>query len=121
MKDCGARTRTGESCRAAAMSNGRCRMHGGKPLKWWRSPRWRHGRYSKYSAAAEIEREARRERKAARIERAVTGKLAEWWATHPHTSAGSLLAAGRRIRREHLASLERRREAYRARKLHRPF
>jgi hypothetical protein len=33
-------------------------------------------------------------------------------------SAGSLLAAGRCIRREHLASLERRREAYRARKLH---
>lgn len=26
---CGARTRRGEACRQAAMSNGRCRMHGG--------------------------------------------------------------------------------------------
>jgi hypothetical protein len=120
MKDCGARTRTGGSCRAGAMPNGRCRMHGGKSPKSWRSPQWRHGRFSRYSAAGEIEREARRERKAVRIERAVTGKLAEWWAAHPNASAGSLLAAGRRIRREHLASLERRREAYRARKLHRP-
>lgn len=118
MKACGARTRRGGNCRAAAMPNGRCRMHGGRSLKSWRSPRWRHGRFSRYSAAAEIERKARRERKAARIERAVTGKLAEWWVAHPNASAGSLLAARRRIRREHLASLERRREAYRARKLH---
>ncbi|MDH7797151.1 MULTISPECIES: HGGxSTG domain-containing protein [unclassified Beijerinckia] len=26
---CGARTRSGTACRAPAMSNGRCRMHGG--------------------------------------------------------------------------------------------
>ena len=26
---CGARTRSGNSCRAPAMPNGRCRMHGG--------------------------------------------------------------------------------------------
>lgn len=26
---CGARTRAGHSCKAAAMPNGRCRMHGG--------------------------------------------------------------------------------------------
>ena len=27
---CGARTRSGEPCRSTAMSNGRCRMHGGE-------------------------------------------------------------------------------------------
>ena len=27
---CGARTRAGGACRAAAMTNGRCRMHGGR-------------------------------------------------------------------------------------------
>ena len=45
---CGARTRRGTPCRAPAMPNGRCRMHGG------RSPgappgnrhAWKHGRYS---------------------------------------------------------------------------
>jgi hypothetical protein len=45
---CGARTRSGGTCKAAAMPNGRCRMHGG------RSPgaaignknAWKHGRYS---------------------------------------------------------------------------
>jgi hypothetical protein len=28
-KRCGAKTRSGKSCRSPAMSNGRCRMHGG--------------------------------------------------------------------------------------------
>lgn len=118
MKACGARTRSGGHCRTAAMPNGRCRMHGGKSLRHWRSPRWRHGRFSKYSQAAKDEAEARRERKASRVERAVTGKLAAWWADRPKASVIAFLGASRRIRREHLASLERRREAYRARKLH---
>lgn len=30
MPECGARTRSGASCRTPAMANGRCRMHGGK-------------------------------------------------------------------------------------------
>jgi hypothetical protein len=43
---CGARTRGGYACRAAAMPNGRCRMHGGASPG---APRgeghgmWRHG------------------------------------------------------------------------------
>ena len=30
MANCGAKTRSGESCKTPAMENGRCRMHGGK-------------------------------------------------------------------------------------------
>jgi hypothetical protein len=91
-------------------------MHGGTARRGWRSPRWRHGLFSKYSAAAQIEAEARRTRRGARIERAITQKLVAWWASHPGAQAASLLAARQRIRREHLASLERRREEYRAAK-----
>lgn len=45
---CGARTRNGHPCRSPAMTNGRCRMHGGKspgaPLG--NSFARKHGRYS---------------------------------------------------------------------------
>ena len=30
---CGAKTRSGETCKNGAMANGRCRMHGGKTPK----------------------------------------------------------------------------------------
>jgi hypothetical protein len=51
---CGARTRSGASCRGAAMANGRCRMHGGpstgprtpEGLARSRRARWKHGRRS---------------------------------------------------------------------------
>jgi hypothetical protein len=48
---CGARTRSGNSCQAPAMPNGRCRMHGGKSPG---APRGnqnalKHGRYSAQS------------------------------------------------------------------------
>jgi hypothetical protein len=33
---------------APPMANGRCRMHGGKSLHGIASPRFKHGRYSKY-------------------------------------------------------------------------
>ncbi|MFN5723305.1 MAG: HGGxSTG domain-containing protein [Betaproteobacteria bacterium] len=50
---CGAKTRSGTTCRNPAMSNGRCRMHGGRstgaPIK--------HGHRTK--AAAEQRREDR--------------------------------------------------------------
>jgi hypothetical protein len=50
---CGAHARTtGEPCKAPAMKNGRCRMHGGKA---GRKPT--HGRYTK--AAIEQRREVR--------------------------------------------------------------
>lgn len=51
---CGARTRSGGSCKAPAMPNGRCRMHGGKStgprtpegLERIRRANTRHGSYS---------------------------------------------------------------------------
>jgi hypothetical protein len=43
---CGAKTRTGGSCKGWAMKNGRCRMHGGASLSGVASATFRHGRYS---------------------------------------------------------------------------
>lgn len=51
---CGAKTRQGTSCRAPAMANGRCRMHGGKStgprtaagLARSRKAKYKHGHYS---------------------------------------------------------------------------
>jgi hypothetical protein len=57
---CGARSkRTGKPCQAAAMSNGRCKFHGGKstgprtPEGLERSKRanWKHGYYSREAKA----------------------------------------------------------------------
>jgi len=45
---CGARTRGASSCRAPAMRNGRCRLHGGKstgPPKGNKNA-FKHGRYT---------------------------------------------------------------------------
>ena len=44
-----ARTRRGTPCRAPAMANGRCRMHGGKLRGGPPGNRhaWKHGRYSR--------------------------------------------------------------------------
>jgi ribosomal protein L32 len=54
---CGARTRSGTSCKAPAMSNGRCRMHGGtstgprtsEGLERMKRANTRHGNYSEES------------------------------------------------------------------------
>ena len=51
---CGAKTRKGTPCKAPAMPNGRCRMHGGKStgprtpegLARSRKANWKHGFYS---------------------------------------------------------------------------
>jgi hypothetical protein len=57
---CGARKKgTGAPCRAPAMSNGRCRVHGGastgprtpEGLERSRKARWKHGRYSQEAKA----------------------------------------------------------------------
>jgi hypothetical protein len=49
---CGARTRSGAPCKNATIGQtGRCRMHGGKSLGGIASPRYKHGRYSKYLIA----------------------------------------------------------------------
>ena len=63
---CGARNRAGGSCRAPAMANGRCRLHGGKStgpitcegLERSRKANWRHGHFS---AQAKAERADARE------------------------------------------------------------
>jgi hypothetical protein len=52
---CGARTRRQTPCRGPAMSNGRCRLHGGSStgprtpegLARSRQARWKHGVYSR--------------------------------------------------------------------------
>src|SRR5215831_9930359 len=65
-RPCGARTRLGSACRAPAMSNGRCRMHGGastgprtrEGLARSRRARWKHGFYS---AEAKVQRRLTRD------------------------------------------------------------
>lgn len=55
---CGAKTRKGTTCRAPAMANGRCRMHGGKStgprtsegLERSKKAHLKHGYYSAGSA-----------------------------------------------------------------------
>lgn len=56
-KLCGAKTRTGGSCRQAAMPNGRCRLHGGKsPPPGPAHPRFKHGgRARRYALAGALE------------------------------------------------------------------
>jgi hypothetical protein len=44
---CGAKTRSGALCKGMAMTNGRCRMHGGSSLSGVASPTFKTGRYSK--------------------------------------------------------------------------
>lgn len=44
---CGAKTRSGGSCRQPAMANGRCKMHGGLSLSGADHPGFKTGRYSK--------------------------------------------------------------------------
>jgi hypothetical protein len=48
---CGAKTRSGAPCKNAPMSNGRCRMHGGKSRIGPASGTYRTGRYSKFLPA----------------------------------------------------------------------
>ena len=45
---CGAKKRDGTSCQRWAMSNGRCRLHGGKSLRGVDAPSFKTGKYSKY-------------------------------------------------------------------------
>ena len=56
---CGAKTRRGSACQAPAMSNGRCRLHGGQStgprtaegLERCRRANWKHGLYSQQALA----------------------------------------------------------------------
>ena len=64
---CGAKRRDGGSCRQPGMTNGRCRMHGGKStgprtpegLERSRRSNWKHGHYS--AEAKQVRREARQQ------------------------------------------------------------
>ncbi len=60
---CGAKTRRGTACRRAPMPNGRCSKHGGKSLKLFAHPNFKHGRYSKYSGIREQEAALRLKKK----------------------------------------------------------
>lgn len=44
---CGAKTRTGGSCRQPAMKNGKCRLHGGKSKSGPEHGRYKHGFYTR--------------------------------------------------------------------------
>lgn len=46
-KRCGAKTKDGKKCRSWAMTNGKCRLHGGLSPAGIASPLFKHGRYSK--------------------------------------------------------------------------
>lgn len=46
--ECGAKRRNGERCKAPAMPNGKCRIHGGKTPTGIALPQTKTGRYSKY-------------------------------------------------------------------------
>lgn len=46
--ECGAKRRNGQPCKAPAMPNGRCRIHGGKTPVGLGLPQFTTGRYSKY-------------------------------------------------------------------------
>jgi uncharacterized protein YjcR len=50
---CGAKTRSGNSCKAPAMANGRCRMHGGKSTGAPKGNKnaFKHGFYTKDAIA----------------------------------------------------------------------
>ena len=48
---CGARTRAGTPCKAPAMPNGRCRLHGGRSLSGAAHGRYRTGFYTKEAIA----------------------------------------------------------------------
>jgi hypothetical protein len=58
---CGAKTRQGTRCKGFAMTNGRCRMHGGgstgpsttSGLQRSRLANWKHGAYSAQAKAEE--------------------------------------------------------------------
>ena len=54
---CGAKTRMDHPCRSPAMSNGRCRMHGGKSTGAPRGNKnaLKHGRYTTEAIAAREE------------------------------------------------------------------
>jgi len=63
---CGAKTRAGTSCRRPAgwgtdhVGEGRCKLHGGRSLRGFLHPRYRHGRYAEYEIVVTGERYAGR-------------------------------------------------------------
>jgi len=128
--NCGARTRSGETClRLPAPMRRRCNLHGGKSLRGHMHPRFKHGLYSQHAwllidrekARAELERRRGvRERRERRRGNYVNPRLAAWLERqkNPYTPRGiaAYLAEARRLEREYDAKLAARRERYRRKK-----
>jgi hypothetical protein len=76
---CGAKTRDGDPCKNwGILPSGRCRMHGGRSPRWFASPRYVHGRYSRYGLEAVVARtERQRVESLTRAERIVVAERAE--------------------------------------------
>lgn len=59
---CGAKTRAGTPCRRPAgwgtdhVGEGRCKLHGGRSLRGFLHPRYKHGRYAQYEVVVTSER-----------------------------------------------------------------
>ena len=78
---CGAKTRAGSPCkRRPARGRTRCRLHGGASRRWWNHPRFKHGKYSKYSANRIISRKQRCRRLK------LDGTRCRQWAMHSSVS-----------------------------------
>jgi hypothetical protein len=58
---CGAKTRVGGTCKQPAMTNGRCRLHGGKSLSGKQHGRYRRGEFTRDALANRQEIRAMRQ------------------------------------------------------------
>jgi hypothetical protein len=114
---CGARTRARTPCRRPpAKGRTRCKLHGGKSLRGRSHPRFKHGRYSKFTLEGrrrieEAERR-RRERETRRENRYVSDRY-EYWVE----CEGGLNSAGKIGKA--MALMRRWREEYREREAER--
>jgi hypothetical protein len=90
-------------------------MHGGNSLAWFAHPNYKHGRFSKYGAAAHEETKAREARKRARLLLAVSREVERWAEARGGVSYAELDAAFARFKVEHANALALRRAAYRHR------
>ncbi len=122
---CGAKTRSGRSCRGAPMLNGRCRLHGGPTPKGIANPNFTTGKYSKYlpgglaqkytAASNDADLISLREEIALvdtylneRLERIYSGESEDLWKALAHklTSYEKALSANLPIAETHLENLK---------------
>jgi hypothetical protein len=91
-------------------------MHGGTAPAWFASPRYKHGRFSKYDPAAIDAAADRRRRKRARFLRGCCRLVDEWAKRRGGCTDAEYWARLRAAEGQHRQNLERRREAYRGRR-----